>query len=174
MKEDSNRRAFPPMRLLNVELLVCDRCGKRFEMRLEDGEHCNGYGTVTVRNISARPVTPRRGGLSCREQKVLEKLIEGKPNKTIARELECADATVKVHVKSIMRKMGLRNRTQVAVMTCNGNGHEPGVSAKTQAITNDVDRNADLCRECLAGLNAYLNNKDWAPSLLREDLTEEA
>jgi len=36
-------------------------------------------------------------------------------NKQIARQFEITEATVKVHVKSILRKTGTRNRTQVAV-----------------------------------------------------------
>ena len=54
-------------------------------------------------------------GLSARELNVLEGLKEGLPNKQIARQLEITEATVKVHVKSILRKTGVRNRTQVAM-----------------------------------------------------------
>lgn len=53
--------------------------------------------------------------LSEREQDVLCGLKEGFPNKTIARRLEVSEATVKVHVKSILRKLNLANRTQAAI-----------------------------------------------------------
>jgi len=58
---------------------------------------------------------PRSHGLSSREMNVLHGLMEGLPNKQIARQLEITEATVKVHVKSILRKVGVRNRTQVAM-----------------------------------------------------------
>ncbi|MEN9931430.1 MAG: hypothetical protein RIS17_3 [Pseudomonadota bacterium] len=53
--------------------------------------------------------------LSDREQDVLCGLSEGHPNKIIARQLEVSEATVKVHVKSILRKLNLANRTQAAI-----------------------------------------------------------
>ncbi len=53
--------------------------------------------------------------LSPREKDVLSALIHGASNKLIARELEISDATVKVHVKSILRKIGAHNRTEAAL-----------------------------------------------------------
>ncbi|MGM0585611.1 MAG: LuxR C-terminal-related transcriptional regulator [Pseudomonadota bacterium] len=53
--------------------------------------------------------------LSPRERQVLAALRNGAPNKLIARQLEISDATVKVHVKSILRKTGARNRTEAAL-----------------------------------------------------------
>ncbi len=50
-----------------------------------------------------------------REVAVLDWLRQGKSNKQIARELDMSEATVKVHVSHIMRKMGAINRTQVAL-----------------------------------------------------------
>jgi two-component system, NarL family, nitrate/nitrite response regulator NarL len=54
-------------------------------------------------------------GLSHRELRVLECLVGGAPNKSIARDLGITESTVKVHVKSILRKTRVRNRTQVAL-----------------------------------------------------------
>jgi two-component system nitrate/nitrite response regulator NarL len=53
--------------------------------------------------------------LSTREQTILDKLTEGASNKQIARELKIAEATVKVHIKSLLRKIGAQNRTQAAM-----------------------------------------------------------
>jgi DNA-binding NarL/FixJ family response regulator len=50
-----------------------------------------------------------------RERDVLQALVEGKPNKLIAYELNLKESTVKVHVRHIMRKLNVTNRTQVAV-----------------------------------------------------------
>ena len=46
---------------------------------------------------------------------VIKLLRDGLPNKVIARRLDMAEATVKVHVREIMRKIGAQNRTQVAL-----------------------------------------------------------
>ncbi len=53
--------------------------------------------------------------LSNREVQILRCLTRGSSNKQIARELGLADATVKVHVKAILRKVRLENRTQAAI-----------------------------------------------------------
>lgn len=43
-------------------------------------------------------------------------LRQGKSNKHIARELNMCEATVKVHVRHIMRKLSVANRTEVALV----------------------------------------------------------
>jgi two-component system nitrate/nitrite response regulator NarL len=57
--------------------------------------------------------------LSVREQCILRHLIEGYSNKIIARKIDIAEATVKVHVKAILRKIKVNNRTQAAVWGMN-------------------------------------------------------
>jgi two-component system nitrate/nitrite response regulator NarL len=53
--------------------------------------------------------------LSAREAQILGCLKEGAPNKLIARKFDVTEATVKVHVKAILRKIGVANRTQAAM-----------------------------------------------------------
>lgn len=53
--------------------------------------------------------------LSARERDVLCCLMAGYSNKVIARELDVCEATVKVHVKAILRKLDVSNRTQAAM-----------------------------------------------------------
>jgi len=53
--------------------------------------------------------------LSAREAQILGCLREGAPNKLIARKLDITEATIKVHVKAILRKIGVANRTQAAM-----------------------------------------------------------
>jgi two-component system, NarL family, nitrate/nitrite response regulator NarL len=53
--------------------------------------------------------------LSSRETEILEHLMEGDSNKVIARKLDLAEATIKVHIKSILRKIRVQNRTQAAM-----------------------------------------------------------
>ena len=50
-----------------------------------------------------------------RQYAVLVCLCQGDPNKVIGRKLSMTETTVKVHVREIMRKLGLSNRTQVAI-----------------------------------------------------------
>jgi two-component system nitrate/nitrite response regulator NarL len=66
-------------------------------------------------NLETTPSEPRSGKLSNRESEILNCLRDGAPNKVIARQLDVTEATVKVHVKSILRKIGAANRTQAAM-----------------------------------------------------------
>jgi two-component system nitrate/nitrite response regulator NarL len=75
---------------------------------------------------------------SMREMQVLEILQAGKSNKTIARELGLSEATVKVHMKNVLRKLGATNRTEAAIwMTkhrrtaANANANEPELDLLT-------------------------------------------
>ena len=65
---------------------------------------------------SPERTTDGRSGLSPQEMRILDSLVEGDPNKIIARKLGAAEATVKVHVRSVLRKLGVANRTQAAVL----------------------------------------------------------
>jgi two-component system, NarL family, nitrate/nitrite response regulator NarL len=53
--------------------------------------------------------------LSRRELVILRTLTEGASNKIIARKLVITESTVKVHMKAILRKLRLQNRTQAAI-----------------------------------------------------------
>lgn len=61
------------------------------------------------RKINAEGLTPR-------EMEVLEGIADGKPNKQIARDLEIHEVTVKLHARSIFKKIGVQNRSQAAVV----------------------------------------------------------
>ncbi|WP_208616363.1 response regulator [Acidovorax carolinensis] len=60
---------------------------------------------------AAEPSTP----LSPREEDVLREIARGASNKEIARVLDIAETTVKIHVQHILRKLGLSSRVQAAV-----------------------------------------------------------
>jgi len=53
-------------------------------------------------------------------------LTEGAPNKSIARQLGITEATVKIHVKSLIRKIGVQNRTQAALWAIQAGYAKPG------------------------------------------------
>jgi DNA-binding NarL/FixJ family response regulator len=53
-----------------------------------------------------------RLGLTPRQMDVLRCVIQGKPNKSIARELDISEGTVKAHLSSVMQALGARNRTE--------------------------------------------------------------
>lgn len=57
--------------------------------------------------------------LSPREMEILSHLTEGQSNKVIAKHLGISDGTVKLHVKSILKKLGLHSRVEAAVLAAN-------------------------------------------------------
>ena len=54
--------------------------------------------------------------LTRRETDVLRGICEGKSNKEIARDLDLQEVTVKLHVKTLSRKLGAKNRTHAAMI----------------------------------------------------------
>jgi two-component system nitrate/nitrite response regulator NarL len=63
--------------------------------------------------------TEQRLQLSGRQAAILSGLVQGASNKVIAYQLKITEATVKVHVKAILRKIRVKNRTQAAVWALN-------------------------------------------------------
>lgn len=65
------------------------------------------------------PAAPRMAdpfaGLTPRELEILGHLADGFSNKVIARTLEITEGTVKLHVKAVLRKLGMRSRVEAAV-----------------------------------------------------------
>ncbi|WP_041320781.1 two-component system response regulator NarL [Hyphomicrobium denitrificans] len=74
--------------------------------------------TEVLRSALLSPVGVGSTGeetLTPREREILECLADGLNNKTIARKLGISDATVKVHVKNVLRKLNLASRLEAAV-----------------------------------------------------------
>lgn len=59
--------------------------------------------------------------LTKREQEVACSLVRGSSNKVIARDLGISDGTVKLHVKSILKKLSLSSRVEIAVLMSENN-----------------------------------------------------
>ena len=62
-----------------------------------------------------RPPVRRNPTLSVREMQVLEQITQGLSNKEIAQNLDISHQTVKNHVTSILRKLGVEDRTQATI-----------------------------------------------------------
>jgi two-component system nitrate/nitrite response regulator NarL len=85
--------------------------------------------------------------LSTREKSILRCLIEGDSNKCIARKIDIAEATVKVHVKAILRKIRVQNRTQAAIWGINNwsatglanNSSLPSIFDVSKRLPNPVE-----------------------------------
>lgn len=70
---------------------------------------------VQGESVTARDPSPF-SELTPRESEILGLLAEGQSNKAIARNLGISDGTVKLHVKAILRKLGVHSRVEAAVI----------------------------------------------------------
>ncbi len=72
---------------------------------------------LLARAIREEAATKQRdaAALTDREREILQGLAQGLSNKLIARSLEITEATVKVHVKNLLKKLGFRSRLEAAV-----------------------------------------------------------
>jgi DNA-binding NarL/FixJ family response regulator len=115
-----------------VNVITCDRFVKSLELvmmgetifppaflsyMLDSGAHLLD---AAARDRAGEPILvatedATAPALSPREKLILRHIIEGGSNKFIARKMDIAEATVKVHVKAILRKIRVQNRTQAAI-----------------------------------------------------------
>jgi two-component system nitrate/nitrite response regulator NarL len=114
----------------------------------ETGPRDDGDRTI---DTTADGIAPQ---LSPREKSILRCLIEGDSNKCIARKIDIAEATVKVHIKAILRKIRVQNRTQAAIWGMNNrwlarpsndrppplSGDAHGSSSKTEPEICEIKR----------------------------------
>jgi DNA-binding NarL/FixJ family response regulator len=126
---------FPPAFLSFVLDPEADRLGQAAP------RHENNQ-SILIRNENT--LVPQ---LSTREKSILRCLIEGDSNKCIARKIDIAEATVKVHVKAILRKIRVQNRTQAAIWGMNNgsvirlanNSSPPSTSDVSKRLANPVE-----------------------------------
>ncbi|MBE0484031.1 MAG: two-component system response regulator NarL [Bacterioplanes sp.] len=78
---------------------------------------------TAIRRPATKPVS-ELSTLTAREVEILECIAKGMSNKVIARELDISDGTVKVHVKHLLKKLGLRSRVEAAVWMVNYQGNK--------------------------------------------------
>ena len=81
--------------------------------------------------LDMNAVSPQHSirGLSPREQEILQALVTGASNKMIAIRLGITEATVKVHFKTLLRKIDVNNRTQAAIWAMNNGFTAEGTPA---------------------------------------------
>ena len=82
--------------------------GKLVAALRAQGEPLEEVEQHTLEAEEASPLSPR-------EEEVLSEIARGASNKEIARVLDIAETTVKIHVQHILRKLGLSSRVQAAV-----------------------------------------------------------
>jgi DNA-binding NarL/FixJ family response regulator len=119
-----------------------------------EGEH---LGAAVPREAKNKAILITAGDifapqLSAREKSILRCLVEGDSNKCIARKMDIAEATVKVHVKAILRKIGVQNRTQAAIWGINngslaGSANDsppPSISEMGKRLPNPVEEITEI------------------------------
>lgn len=80
-------------------------------------QHLLDGGIYTPQHfLESTPATDSDVQLTPREMDVLRGICEGKANKEIARDLNVQEVTVKLHVKTLSRKLEARNRTHAAMI----------------------------------------------------------
>jgi DNA-binding NarL/FixJ family response regulator len=87
--------------------------GGTYFPRNEPNGQSNGQASPGITNGLSRNYAATK--LTLRERAVFERLGHGTPNKIIAHELNMSLSTVKAHVHSIIQKLKVKNRTEVAV-----------------------------------------------------------
>jgi two-component system nitrate/nitrite response regulator NarL len=111
--------------------------------------------SVSIGALRQPPMNVRPLHLSEREAQMLDGLVKGHANKVIARTCDITEATVKVHMKSILRKIRVDNRTQAAIWAME-NGYAAGGS-NGRLLTPDSARNADAITE--AAIRSVATNR---------------
>jgi DNA-binding NarL/FixJ family response regulator len=106
--------------------------------------------------------------LSTRQKLILRCLIEGHSNKCIARKIDISDETVKVHIKAILQKIRVHNRTQAAVWGMN-NG-----SLTRSANNSSPPSNSDLNKRPASPLEVVSEIKQIGSSVPSSAIGHEA
>ncbi len=65
---------------------------------------------------SVESISRKIANLSQQQTRILGLICEGMPNKLIAYEMQLAEATVKAHITALLRRLGVHNRTQAAML----------------------------------------------------------
>jgi DNA-binding NarL/FixJ family response regulator len=76
------------------------------------------FSTASPLVVVHPPITTKTtapaSGLSPRQRQIFELIMQGRSNKEIARALQLAEGTVKVHVAALFTKLGVKRRAALA------------------------------------------------------------
>lgn len=100
-------KSSPSQEMLDALIRVLDG-GIYIPPLLEGDEQSDGP-------LSLMPLSSQGIRLTHRQLEVFKLLLQGKTNKTIARELDLSEGTVKIHVAAIFKALGVSNRTEAAI-----------------------------------------------------------
>ncbi|MEO1138380.1 MAG: response regulator transcription factor [Pseudomonadota bacterium] len=79
-----------------------------------------GFSPVTrpqkENTLGLHEISERIADLTPQQTRIMNLICAGKPNKQIAFEMSLAEATVKAHITALLRRLGVCNRTQAAVL----------------------------------------------------------
>jgi DNA-binding NarL/FixJ family response regulator len=90
-------------------LRTCCRCGVEF------GTDGTERVCVTCRKPRVRKLEPLCRHLTPREKQIVDLVSQAKLNKEIAYELHLSEGTIKEYLNKVYRKLGVKNRTELAV-----------------------------------------------------------
>jgi DNA-binding NarL/FixJ family response regulator len=94
---------------------ISEDCSAMTPARANQISFNDSTGCIAVSIPSQMDITPSKSMLTIREEEVLKSLRAGRQNKIIAHELGISESTVKVHLRNIMKKLKVSNRTQAAL-----------------------------------------------------------
>lgn len=81
----------------------------------------------TQSDMTVQQIAHKIADLTPQQNRIMKLICAGKPNKQIAYELSLAEATVKAHITALLRRLGVNNRTQAAILvksaSLDGGGH---------------------------------------------------
>ena len=87
------------------------------------------------RKLSAQQMAQKIADLTPQQGRIIKLICAGKANKQIAYEMSLAEATVKAHITALLRRLGVTNRTQAAMLV---------QSASLESTSDMSDANARI------------------------------
>jgi DNA-binding NarL/FixJ family response regulator len=108
------KKSFGPDVLKNVIQLILS--GERFYPVVPIDSAALGGLRSDLAEAARRPTADASVELTPRQKDILHGLVNGRSNKEIARDLNIIEGTVKAHIRNMMGKLRVRNRTQLALM----------------------------------------------------------
>ena len=155
------------MRLILVTPTPAGRSGIGIdEGKTGESTGCTSHRAENIISTVDDQPTPERS-LTARQYDVLLALRSGASNKEIAKTLDILDSTVKMHLKSIFRQLGVKNRTQAAMVAVRcGHIHASVCHSSVQETRPDLRTGPDTAPQLDVVLSGSTNpcrqvGTDW-------------